>query len=277
MQDVSDQTYLSRFIMISDSCVNQLLLCWFKNGVFLIFHFFFHFFTKSEVCCPSVAQSYLTLWPHGLQHAGLPCPSPSPGAYSDSCPSNRWCRPIVSSSVIPFSSCLLSFPAVKFSFWPHGLYSPWNSPGQNTRVGSLSILRGIFPTQGSNPGLQHCRRIISQLSHRGRPSELRILIISIFDIWYFITNKNLYSTSLSNLQFLVFLNFPFVYTEINISIYLIISNLKYRETISNLLANVTQNQKQNQPTVQSSIFVYLMFSFFLWSRGDLQSKYVVHK
>ena len=56
MQDVSDQTYLSRFIMISDSCVNQLLLCWFKNGVFLIFHFFFHFFTKSEVCCIQILK-----------------------------------------------------------------------------------------------------------------------------------------------------------------------------------------------------------------------------
>ena len=41
------------------------------------------------------------------------------------------------------------------------LYSPWNSPGQNTGVGSLSLLQGIFPTQGSNPGLPHCRRILS--------------------------------------------------------------------------------------------------------------------
>ena len=41
----------------------------------------------------------------------------------------------------------------------HGLYSPWNSPGQNTGVGSLSLLKGIFPMQGSNPGLPHCRRI----------------------------------------------------------------------------------------------------------------------
>ena len=41
--------------------------------------------------------------------------------------------------------------------WPHGLYSPLNSPGQNTGVGSLSLLQGIFPTQGSNPGLLHCR------------------------------------------------------------------------------------------------------------------------
>ena len=51
------------------------------------------------------------LWPHGLQHARLPCPSPTPRACSNSCPSNWWCHPIISSSVIPFSSCLQSFPA----------------------------------------------------------------------------------------------------------------------------------------------------------------------
>ena len=50
--------------------------------------------------------------------------------------------------------------------------SPWNSPGQNTGVGSLSLLQGIFPTQGSNPGLQHCRQILYQLSHKGRPRKL---------------------------------------------------------------------------------------------------------
>ena len=50
---------------------------------------------------------------------------------------------------------------------PHGLYSPWNSPGQNTGVGSLSFLQGIFQTQGLNPGLSHCRWIHYQLSHQG--------------------------------------------------------------------------------------------------------------
>ena len=47
--------------------------------------------------------------------------------------------------------------------------SPWNSPGQNTGVGSLSLLQGILPTQGSNPGLPHCRRILYQLSHKEGP------------------------------------------------------------------------------------------------------------
>ena len=50
------------------------------------------------------------------------------------------------------------------SLQPHGLYSPWNSSAQNTGVGSLSLLQGIFPTQGLNPGLLHCRRILYQLS-----------------------------------------------------------------------------------------------------------------
>ena len=52
-----------------------------------------------------------SLWPHGLQHARPPCSSPTPRACSDSCPSSRWCHPTISSSVIPFSSCLQSFPA----------------------------------------------------------------------------------------------------------------------------------------------------------------------
>ena len=55
---------------------------------------------------------------------------------------------------------------------PHGLYHPWNAPGLNTGVGSHSLLQGIFPTQGSNPGLPHCRRILHQLSHQGSPRIL---------------------------------------------------------------------------------------------------------
>ena len=58
-------------------------------------------------------------------------------------------------------SCLV----MSNSLQHHGLYSLWNSPGQDTGVGSLSLLQGIFPTQGLNPGLPHCRRILYQLSH----------------------------------------------------------------------------------------------------------------
>ena len=62
----------------------------------------------------------------------------------------------------------------------HGLYSPWNSPGQNTGVGSLSFLQGIFPTtQGWNPGLPHCRQILYQLSHKGSPCISCIMLIAL--------------------------------------------------------------------------------------------------
>ena len=64
---------------------------------------------------------------------------------------------------------------VSNSLRPHGLYSPWNSPGQNTGVGSFSLLQGIFPTQGSNPGLPHYKWILYQLSHQGSPQSLFLL------------------------------------------------------------------------------------------------------
>ena len=58
---------------------------------------------------------------------------------------------------------------VSDSLGRRGLHSPWNAPGQNTGVGSLSLLQGLFPTQGSNWGLLHCRQILYQLSHQGSP------------------------------------------------------------------------------------------------------------
>ena len=62
---------------------------------------------------------------------------------------------------------------VSDSLRPHGLYSSWNSPGQNTGVGSLSLLQGIFPAQASNSRLPHCRWILHQLSHKGSPCFLK--------------------------------------------------------------------------------------------------------
>ena len=66
----------------------------------------------------------------------------------------------------------VSYSALSDSLWPHGLYPasllcPWNSPGKNTSVGSHSLLQGLFPTQGSNPGLLHCRKVLYHLSHQG--------------------------------------------------------------------------------------------------------------
>ena len=61
-----------------------------------------------QLSCSVMSDS---LWSHGLQYARPPCPSPTPETCSNSCPLSRWCYPIVSSSVIPFSSCLQSLPA----------------------------------------------------------------------------------------------------------------------------------------------------------------------
>ena len=65
-----------------------------------------------------------------------------------------------------------SCTVVSNSLQPHGPYSPWNSPGQNTGVGCFSLLQGIFPTQGLNPGLLHCRWILYQLHHKESPRIL---------------------------------------------------------------------------------------------------------
>ena len=62
------------------------------------------------------------------------------------------------------------------SLWPHGLYSPRNSPGQNARVGSYSLLQGIFPTQGSNPGLPHCRQILYTSWAKWSPGMLKWIV-----------------------------------------------------------------------------------------------------
>ena len=83
--------------------------------------------------------------------------------------------------VTRFSKKSESRSVVSDSLQPYGLYSPWNSPGQNTRVDSHSLLQGIFPAQGSNPGLPHCRRILYCLNHQGSPHWYYVVFI-IFDL-----------------------------------------------------------------------------------------------
>ena len=91
-----------------------------------------------------------SLWPHGLQHARLLCQSSTPGAYSNSCPFSWWCHPTISSSVIPFSSCLQAFPASR-SFQMSRFFL---SGGQNIGVSaSASVLpmniQDWFPLGGT--------------------------------------------------------------------------------------------------------------------------------
>ena len=96
---------------------------------------------------------YTCVYTHTHTHWRKPFSSSK--EYNRSSDSESECRSVVSDSAT------------------HRLYSSWNSPGQNTRGGSLSLLQGIFTTQGSNPGLYHCRQILYQLSHQGSPRIMK--------------------------------------------------------------------------------------------------------
>ena len=100
-------------------CQDHQLLSW-REGV-----------SVSQFSCSVMSDS---LWPHGLQHARPPCPSPISRNYSESCPSSQWCHPAISSSVIPFSSCPQSLPASE-SFPMSQLFA-WG--GQSTEVSALA-------------------------------------------------------------------------------------------------------------------------------------------
>ena len=90
-----------------------------------------------------------SLRPHESQHTRPPCPSPSPGVHSDSCPSSKWCHPAISSSIVPFSSCPHSLPASE-SF-PVSQLFVWG--GQSTRVSALASLLQRTPRTDLQNGL----------------------------------------------------------------------------------------------------------------------------
>ena len=83
----------------------------FNRAVLIILGVLYLIFSFFQLTCSVV---YNSLQPHGPQHGRPPCPSPNPGVYPNSCPLSRWCHPNISSSVIPFSSCLQSFPESGF-------------------------------------------------------------------------------------------------------------------------------------------------------------------
>ena len=88
--------------------MESINICLMINGQ--LNHLLFSFSMISPVQFSHTVVSS-SLQPHGLQHTRLPYPSPTPGAYSNWCSLSRWCHPTISSSVVPFSSCLQSFPA----------------------------------------------------------------------------------------------------------------------------------------------------------------------
>ena len=120
-----------------------------------------------------------SLQPHELQHARPPCPSPTPGVHSDSCPSSQWCHPVISFSIVPFSSCPQSLPASE-SFPMSQLFA-WG--GQNTGVTALASFlpkksQGWSPSECAgwislqSKGLS---RVFSNTTVHKRSSVLRFL------------------------------------------------------------------------------------------------------
>ena len=95
-------------------------------------------FSSVTLLCPILCDP--SLRPHESQHARPPSPSPTPGVYSNSCPLSRWCHPAISSSVVPFSSCLQSFPA-SGSFPMSQLFT---SGGQNIGVSASSSVLPMY-------------------------------------------------------------------------------------------------------------------------------------
>ena len=118
-----------------------------------------------------------SLQPHGLQHARLPCPSPTLGACSNSCPSSQWCHPTISSSGIPFSSCLQSFPASG----PFPKSQIFTLGGQSTRV---SASPSVLPMNIQDINMSRLEPSESGLLwrpfHNFRPHSC----LSISKIWY---------------------------------------------------------------------------------------------
>ena len=134
-----------------------------------------------------------SLWPHGLQHTRLPCSSPTPGAYSNSCPSSRWCHPAISSSAVLFSSCLHSFSAsgsfLRSQFFPSGGQSTGASASSSVlpkniqdwfffRMDLLDLLAVQGDSQDSSPTPQFKSINSSVLSLLYSPT-----FTSIHDYW----------------------------------------------------------------------------------------------
>ena len=123
------------------SNTHNFKLCFMKNLQFSahVTMCYFILFSSVQFSCSVASDS---LWPHRLQHARLLCRSPTPRACSNSCPLSWWCHPTISSSVICFSSCLQSFPAL--GSFPMSQF--FASGGQSTGVSASASFQWIFRT-----------------------------------------------------------------------------------------------------------------------------------
>ena len=148
-----DQTHISYVSSLTDGFFNTRATC-------LLFS------------CSVVSDS---LWPHGLQHTRLPCPSPFPGACSDLCPSSQWCHPTISSSHAPFSSCLQSFPTSgsfpMSQFFASGGQSIGASASASASVLSMNI-QDWFPLELTDLISLQSRGLSSLLQHHSSKASV---------------------------------------------------------------------------------------------------------
>ena len=138
---VTDLTHLHLIHGSHISKVSQICpLCW----LYLTFLIWIFSMLNSKAFSPQFSHTVgsNSLQPHELQHTRLPCPSPTPRAYSNSCLLSRWCHPTISSSVVPFSSCLQSFP-VSGSFPMSQLFT---SGDQSIEASASASFQWIFRT-----------------------------------------------------------------------------------------------------------------------------------
>ena len=146
-----------------------MIFCWViwqfsLFSFFLIFTIFIYLF--------GCARSQL--WHVGISSCSMRDSVPRPGLEPRPAPLIAWRLSHCTTRKVKVAQVMSD------SLWPHGLYSPWNSAGQNTGVGNLSLLQGIFPTQRSNPGPPLCSQILYQLSHPGSPRILEWIEVPIW-------------------------------------------------------------------------------------------------
>ena len=127
--------------------------------------------TPNMLFSHSVASD--SLWPHELWHTRPPCPSPAPGVYSNSCPLNRWCHQTISSSAVPFSSCLQSFLASgSFQISQFFTLGGW-SIGVSASASVLPMnIQGLFPLGVTGLTSLHPRTLKSLLQHHSLKASI---------------------------------------------------------------------------------------------------------
>ena len=184
---------------------NIINLVWvfFPTWMLLGFSFFFHWYADISwkyvlvracwVLFLLFSQSFISicLQPHGLQHASLPCPSPSLRACSNSCPLSQWWHPTISSSVIPVSSCLQSFPTL--GSFPISLL--FASDGQSTGVSASALVLPMSIHSWFLLGLTDSIFLSSKDSQETSPAPQFDSISSLLLSPFYIQLSNLYMTT----------------------------------------------------------------------------------